>query len=188
MGQKGGQYERDLCRQLSNWWTNGKHSDVFWRTSQSGGRATTRAKSGQRTRGQEGDIAATHPSGLPFTRLFTIESKRGYPKHNPMFMIAPSKREGKKGFAEFIVQAKNAAGRAQTPFWLIIHRWDQRGAVVYFPYRLRTNYGFDGQWIFPSAQFSFQSYGKIICLRLEDFFLAFTPDRLRQLEKELRRA
>jgi len=40
---KGGEFERDISRFLSRWWTYGERDDVFWRTSASGARATTRS-------------------------------------------------------------------------------------------------------------------------------------------------
>lgn len=82
MGNKGGQFERDVSRELSEWWTHGTRDDIYWRTSQSGGRATTRRKKGKSTKNQCGDITATDPIGLPLVQLMTIELKRGYPKSN----------------------------------------------------------------------------------------------------------
>src|SRR5262245_2386383 len=49
---KGSKFERDLCRQLSLWWSDGKRDDVFWRASQSGGRAKFRGRRGLQTHGQ----------------------------------------------------------------------------------------------------------------------------------------
>ena len=43
--QKGGAWEREFSKYLSLWITEGERDDVFWRSSQSGGRATQRAKS-----------------------------------------------------------------------------------------------------------------------------------------------
>lgn len=79
---KGDQFERDISRDLSEWWTDGDRDDIYWRTSQSGGRATTRRKKGKSTKNQCGDVAATDPIGLPLVQLMTIELKRGYPKSN----------------------------------------------------------------------------------------------------------
>ncbi|MBM3120244.1 MAG: hypothetical protein FJ006_12010, partial [Chloroflexi bacterium] len=61
MSSKGASFERDISRQLSLWWTHGERDDVFWRSSMSGGRATVRAKKGQKTAYQNGDITATDP-------------------------------------------------------------------------------------------------------------------------------
>ena len=36
---KGSEFEREMCKCLSLWWTDSKRDDVFWRSAQSGGRA-----------------------------------------------------------------------------------------------------------------------------------------------------
>src|SRR5271166_5739903 len=80
---KGSQFERDICRKLSLWWTQDQsppNDAVFWRTSNSGGRATTRKKLGKKTKGQYGDITAIDPIGQPLIDFVTIEIKRGYNK------------------------------------------------------------------------------------------------------------
>ncbi len=58
---KGSNFEREICKLLSLWWTNDKRDDIFWRTSGSGARATTRSKTKQKTFGQYGDVQATDP-------------------------------------------------------------------------------------------------------------------------------
>jgi hypothetical protein len=75
---KGQDYEREICVELSEWWTYGRRSDIFWRTGGSGARATVRAKSHKKTANQDGDITFTDPLGLPFIKTLTIEVKRGY--------------------------------------------------------------------------------------------------------------
>jgi hypothetical protein len=76
--QKGSQYERDISRQLSLWWSEGKEDDWFWRTDTSGGRATTRAKSGKSTANAVGDLSARTEEGSILLREYVIEVKRGY--------------------------------------------------------------------------------------------------------------
>ena len=70
---KGNSFERKLCVLLSRWWTNGSRPDVFWRTASSGGRATQRAKAGDDTRNQYGDVGITDPIGQPFLDFCTIK-------------------------------------------------------------------------------------------------------------------
>ena len=78
MAQKGGNFERSICKQLSLWCSNGKIDAVFWRTSTSGARATVRAKKGLDTPNSHGDVAAIDPLGIPLMDLVSIELKRGY--------------------------------------------------------------------------------------------------------------
>lgn len=77
-GNKGRQFERDICRQLSLWWTEGARDDIFWRTAASGARHTQRKKRGVSTHGQAGDVAATDPLGAPFLEKYHVEIKKGY--------------------------------------------------------------------------------------------------------------
>lgn len=72
--QKGAAFEREICRQLSLWISQGKSSDLFWRTAMSGGRATVLHRKGQSIR-QVGDICAVSPEGHPFTDEWFIELK-----------------------------------------------------------------------------------------------------------------
>jgi len=73
--QKGSKFERDICRKLSLWISNGKNVNVFWRTAASGARATTAAKRGVRIKPHEGDIAAIDEMGTDFIDTFLIECK-----------------------------------------------------------------------------------------------------------------
>lgn len=75
---KGEDFERQISKKLSLWWTDGERDDVFWRTSQSGGRATQRAKSALDTAYSYGDLTFIDPIGKPLCDLLVIEAKRGY--------------------------------------------------------------------------------------------------------------
>jgi hypothetical protein len=73
---KGGGFEREICKTLSLWISEGKEDAVFWRSSQSGGRATLQARRGQRvSTTMLGDISAIHPLGHSLTDLFFMECK-----------------------------------------------------------------------------------------------------------------
>lgn len=69
--RKGGLFERECCRTLSLWITNGKRHDCFWRSAMSGGRATLLGLAVR----QAGDIAAVSTEGLPFTDRWFVECK-----------------------------------------------------------------------------------------------------------------
>ena len=68
--KKGSQFEREVCKALSLWVTNGKRGDVFWRSAMSGGRATMFSDVRQC-----GDICAVAPEGVPLTDHYFIECK-----------------------------------------------------------------------------------------------------------------
>jgi hypothetical protein len=69
--QKGGSFERKICKQLSLWITDGKRDDVFWRSAMSGGRATVHGKKNR----QAADICAVQVEGNQFADDFIVEVK-----------------------------------------------------------------------------------------------------------------
>ena len=71
---KGFEFERRTCRQLSLWITHGERSDVFWRTATSGARATMALRRGESVR-QAGDICAVAPEGHALMDLWYLELK-----------------------------------------------------------------------------------------------------------------
>lgn len=131
---KGGQFERDIATQLSTWWTNGQSDSCFWRSSQSGGRATTREKQGKKTLGQYGDIAVTEPDGQMLIELVSIELKRGYNDRYPLTLVDKSPKAAQQGFDKFLEQASGDSERAGVPFWWLIHKRDRREIMLYFPF------------------------------------------------------
>lgn len=138
MANKGGQYERDICRTLSLWMTNGRDDDQLWRSSQSGGRATSRAKKGKKTKGHSGDTVATGKHGRRLLKLVTMEIKRGYNRDanvHTLLDLRPA-TDAVQTYEDWLTQAHTAAYRAGTPFWWLIHRRDRRAAVLYMPFRL----------------------------------------------------
>jgi len=126
---KGSSYEREISKRLSKWWTNGERDDVFWRSQQSGGRATQRAKKGKTTKNQEGDIQAMDPIGQPLIDKVSIELKCGYPNFG-IDQIIQSKR---KNFLllDFIEQCKRESEPTNRDFWLIVKQDFKKEIVIY---------------------------------------------------------
>jgi len=67
---KGADFEREICRLLSLWWSKGEDKDIFWRNR------TRETKDSGKYQG--GDIMSMKPSGLPLTDRYNIELKTGY--------------------------------------------------------------------------------------------------------------
>lgn len=127
---KGQQFERDICRQLSLWFSKGKHDDWFWRSSNSGGRATVRSKKGKKTVGQYGDIAATDPRGIPLLKFFCFELKRGYNREANFHDLI----DGVSSiWLDWIAKAKKNARESKSKTWAIIHKRDRKDAVIIMP-------------------------------------------------------
>lgn len=72
---KGSEFERLICKQLSLWISGGERTDLLWRSSISGGRATRRQQKGENVQVQLGDICAVDPMGHSLTDQFYIECK-----------------------------------------------------------------------------------------------------------------
>jgi len=77
---KGQDFERDTCKKLSLWYSNGEREDYFWRTAGSGARATSRFKKAKSTENSAGDVGYLDISGKPFIDYFMLELKRGFTK------------------------------------------------------------------------------------------------------------
>lgn len=75
---KGGNFENEIARQLSLWFTKGKRDDVFGRSDGSGARFTSRRKRGKDTANQHGDITFTDILGESLISIWSIEAKTGY--------------------------------------------------------------------------------------------------------------
>jgi hypothetical protein len=135
---KGSSFERQICKTLSLWWTNGERDDVFWRTAGSGAMATSRRKRGSTTLLQHGDIQAVDPIGKPLTDLMTLELKRGYNQCTLSDMFDSPRSKGKQRFAKFIEQAQRSAEAAGTPFWAVIHKRDQKRITITLPAKFDT--------------------------------------------------
>ncbi len=139
---KGGTAERDTCWELSRWWTGNRKELVFWRTSNSGGGATVRFRKGISNKSHAGDITAIEETGLPFTRLVTLEIKRGYSEKkgkskrtaNLHDLIDGTKQRSL--YEDWINQASTAATRAGSRYWMLLHKRDHRRAMVFFPSQL----------------------------------------------------
>jgi hypothetical protein len=129
---KGGEFERVISKQLSLWWTNGQNDAIFWRSSQSGGRATTREKQGKKTKGQYGDISVTDPVGQPLLDLVSLELKKGYNSRDLMPFI-DAKKVPKGSLAEFYAQASRDGARASAHFWWLIHKRDRKETLLHAP-------------------------------------------------------
>ena len=134
---KGGQFERDIARTLSLWWTNGERDNVFWRSSMSGGRATVRARKGQNTNYLAGDLTATDPIGAPLIESTVIELKRGY-KRWCILDLVDSKKPSSSVLASFLDQVEEELKQAKVKSFLLICKRDGRDAIVIVPIGILT--------------------------------------------------
>lgn len=183
---KGGNWERTFSKFLSLWWSNGKRDDVFWRSQTSGGRATQRKKSGQDTFGQYGDIAAVHPKGRPLLEVICFELKNGYHTTHAINVVdSPGNNE--KQFTEWVTKAHRDAERSGSFSWALVHQRKGRCPVVYFPARLWSLLNLQNEVFSSDLSLSSEFYPeRIFCVRMDEFFQAVTPERVRKQRKRIK--
>lgn len=131
---KGPQWERDFSRDLSMWWSGGERDDIFWRTQNSGGRATGRKN--RSTYGQHGDIQAVDPVGGPLLDLVCFELKCGYPTFS--FLDLMEEKPPKASLATWIAKAKKCAVKAESRYWALVWKRNYRDPVIILPRKLLT--------------------------------------------------
>lgn len=180
--RKGSSFEREICKTLSEWWSQDTEGtardDVFWRASQSGGRATQRAKSGKQTAGSYGDIAAVDPVGFPLLAVFTLELKRGR-SHGDIGDMLDIPLTGKeRPFEKTLDQAMGSHILAGSLSWLLISQRDRRRCLVI------------GDWYFFEKHFDldlprvFLRHGwRLTYLPLKMFLKKIKPRQLLQILK-----
>lgn len=179
---KGASFEREICKKLSLWWTYDHTDDVFWRSSQSGGRATIRHRQGKRTAGSYGDICALDPIGEPLLKMFTIELKRGRSHGDPADLLDCTGNLNKHPFLQAVRQAQAGAEAAGSTSWLLIAKRDFRAACAYFPASALVSGGalaWCQKKLITEPVFRYRTLGEdFIGMRLEKFLENVDPSDL----------
>jgi hypothetical protein len=135
---KGSSFEREICKELSWWWTGGERDDVFWRTSGSGARATTRSKKKLYTHDQHGDVHCCDPVGQIFTKLFCVEIKRGY--DFDFYSLFRTPVSLKHPFLQFWMQAEEGQKASGAKWPMLIFKQDRKPILVSVPWSFWPQY------------------------------------------------
>lgn len=185
---KGSSFEREICKRLGLWWTGGERDDVFWRSSNSGGRATVRRRVGKQTFGQYGDIQATDPDGQPLMDLMTIEIKRGYNRYTVQDLLDKGPKAAPQIYELFFKQCKEEQKAGCTPYWALIAKRDQREALLFVPQSFihRLNWVED---ILPTHHYSkcvrlYWDESTIVGMALEEFLTHVNKKHILELHKK----
>ena len=181
---KGSSFERDICKQLSLWWTDGERNDIFWRTSGSGARAKVRSKTGKSTFGQHGDVQATDPIGQPLIDLCSIELKRGYNKAIINDFIDSKKKPELRVFIEQAIT--DCRLRDDDSEWILLVKRDRKDVVLftslYFIKCIKDRLLLE----FPAIQMRVKinkRWMRIAAMRFDDFLSNVTPVMIRKVWK-----
>lgn len=125
--QKGNNFERDMSRMLSLWWTGGKRDDAIWRSASSG--ALTTVGKG-RYLAHTGDFAATDGEAELLFKHVIIEAKRGYSKYSVQDLVdVPEKSRATNPVWEMLTKLITAC-REQRKTGLLLWKKDRRDTVL----------------------------------------------------------
>uniref|UniRef100_A0A6M3LL50 Uncharacterized protein n=1 Tax=viral metagenome TaxID=1070528 RepID=A0A6M3LL50_9ZZZZ len=186
--QKGSGFERDISKQLSLWWTQDldePRDDIFWRTSGSGARATSRTKKQKKTAYEYGDITFTDPIGKPLIDCILFECKKGYTSEVDLldFFFGGSKKSLLFGWWIKAIEEMKEAGRKNCV--LIVAR-NRRDVLVFVNRRF-----FADQWIDFTGPFCHRylvcvdkKIQDIVVMRLDDFLNWVEPEDIKQRMEE----
>ena len=187
---KGQDFERQVCRTLSLWWTDGEDADVFWRNRVRSTKQSPDAKH------QLGDVTALKAIGAPLVERFSIEIKIGYSKTKKgtrtknipwdLLDLLDGKKDGKKTLLEFWAQCtKDSELSRKRP--LLIFKRDFHEPVICLESDTMTTLQ---AWMGPldSDYLNYRRAGGLdpdlflFLYRLEDFLSEVTPDVIRRLK------
>jgi hypothetical protein len=104
---KGSGFERQVCKHLSLWISQGAREDVFWRSAMSGGRGTLLSKKAKQGGNVAGDITATAKEGHLLTDPFFVECKFYAKLDLTSFLLGLERGALHKFWAQAEVQAKS---------------------------------------------------------------------------------
>ena len=173
---KGSAFEREISKRLSLWWTDDEQEDVFWRSDQSGGRATQRAKQGKSTSNSYGDLACISPIGQPFIDQFCVELKRGYSKDLTILPILDNPK-AKHTLIEFWNQCERDRQLAKRPWSLVIFKRDRMKECVLMEQRL---YNRIGRWCGDYGKPTIRISSKYIIVHLDTFLDWLSPEVIKR--------
>ncbi len=183
---KGSAYEREFCKALGMWWTDGARDDVFWRTSNSGGRATVRGR--RSTFGQAGDVQATDPIGQPLMDVLSFELKCGYPSVSLLDFFED--KQPKVGISVWIEQAKAAAEMSGASYWAVIWKRNRRKPIIFFPrsfaarmMRVEKYSGADSRFVFQGGwDDSINAPSNLVVMSFDAFLTWCTRDMILEIQ------
>jgi hypothetical protein len=134
--RKGSAFERLVCVRLSQWFSHGERTDLFWRTSGSGARSTVKAKTGQTIANSAGDIRYADIEGKPLIDIVTFELKAGYRESESMALLELLPNRKLTMFGQFIDQAIESSKQVNTPYWAVIQKRNQKEILIHVPNNL----------------------------------------------------
>lgn len=139
---KGANWEREIAKMISSWWSRSGDDDLLWRTHASGARATSRKKRGKKTRGQIGDLCAVDTRAAKLIKCCPISLKRGYMSMSIQDVMDIEERAKTKEFEGWIKECIVHQRDSDAVGWFLLFRKDRRKTLIFMPSDLvwRFNY------------------------------------------------
>jgi len=177
---KGGPFEREICRYLSLWWSNQERDDIFWRNR------VRRTMNTPNAEVQLGDIVALDPIGAPLTDYYNIECKTGYSKTRKgkkvknipwdILDLIDGKEDGDKVFLNFWEQTDRDAFISKREPLLIFKRDYHKPVVCLEKGNINLLEGWAGKLPLSFIQYFSNDFGHLILIRADDFFDWIPPE------------
>lgn len=174
---KGGDFERNISKLLTEWLTGKKKPYMYWRQDASGGLATVHRENIHMT----GDITYLHPDAKFLTDVFTIECKTGYPTTSFWQHFFNAKKFNIKEFWEQCVTDAKKSNK----FPMLVYRKKGRKPII----------GVDEcifNYIYPKigdinrivTHFGNSNLPSVILFDFNSFIDNVTPDDIKEIKKE----
>ena len=179
---KGQEFERQICKKLSLWWTEGERDDIFWRSAGSGARATVRRKKDKDTANSAGDITFTDPIGAPFINVFNVELKKGYNTTTCLYDCVNPKK--KSLLLQWLAKVKKEACQSRRKSYLLILKRDRKNTIIFvqWDFFIRQE-KYSG--IFQEDFFEFRNDNcSFVCCDFDHFLNWITPEDIRRIDED----
>ena len=182
--RKGSNFEGEICKILSLWWSNGKRDDLFWKSYGSGNRATIRTKLNKFTEGQYGDICSTSSLSVLLTRFFTFEIKKGYPRLSFNDILDSNSKKNNYWF--WFNKIENTINYSKTISWVLIHKKNNREILLFLPFSIYKKIVNKINNSFKKKIIIYYENKKIVGLLFKEFLEKVNPSIISSLFKEIK--
>jgi hypothetical protein len=139
------------------------------------------------TKNSHGDIAATDMDGLPLLDLAVMSLKSGYKDCHASGLLDKPNKNNKYELEKWLTEVKKCWRLSGSFAWIIIHQRLKRAAVVYMRYSLFNVLAkVVGTHAFvPMIAFDTVNDSSLVCVRLETFLRAVTPEVVKKIVKRV---
>jgi hypothetical protein len=176
---KGSEFERYICKQLTIWLTGNKKPYAFWRMPASGALATIDSLNNDLS----GDVVGITPEAQRITSGFSIEIKTGYPRTNFWQLFKNNKNYDLRDFWQQCVGDAEKAGKKP----MLIYRKKGQAVIVGITVTDMTDFGIFSivPELLNTVPYLSVNFGKLplpmVCFYdMTTFFKLVTPNKMKE--------